>query len=383
LDLSHNFLTSIAFIEGLPSLHVLDVSYNPICDDGFSVGFQLRRLAQLNVSGTKLTTTKALTFAPFLEKCDFKRTRVSDIWSFIKSQKRVTELDLRETEATKGLYFDLNDYASIDQYDRRFPTNADRRRQYRSRVLAIHPRIVKLDGIPTGVATHTVSHSESRHRTEFSTQHTAEEIRSRVQRNAVLTNEDIGLIERESRRSNRQSRQWVYDVCSQAIFAYARKPLAQAKVLTSETIEFRILQAFLASKMSAKIRLLSAVRKNNPAAFLQMEQRLRWITLVVDDGVNSQSVFESGVTGPIIVADHMRHILARLDKAGDAIFLVCAFDNGQTAVADGSLQMDCDSVLFRANGMPFFRVLNTSRVLPLYLVRLALHADLIPPARPD
>jgi hypothetical protein len=370
LDLSHNYLTSIGFIEGLTLLRVLDVSYNPICDDGFSVAFQLRRLVQINVSGTKLSTAKSLAFAPFLEKCEFKGTRICDLWSFVKAQKRVTELDLRETEFTKGLYFDLNEYGSIDEYDRRYPRNADRRREYRSRLLAINPRIVKLDGIFTGV---TVQSEPSR-RAEVSAHHTTDEIRSRVEQGVALSNDDLLLIEQESRRSNRRSRQWVYDVCSQAIFGLARRPLERAKVLRCDSSEFRILQAFLASKMSAKMRLLSAVRKNNHVAFLEMERTLRWLTLVVDDGADSLSVFEKGVRHPIVVADHMRHILLRLDKTGEAIFLVCAFDNGQTAVDDGLSQVTpCDSVLFRENGMPFFRVLNTTRVLPLYLARIGLN----------
>jgi hypothetical protein len=352
----------------LPVLRVFDVSYNPICDDGFSVGFELRSVVQLNVSGTKLATAKSLAFAPCVTNCEIKGTRVCDIWSFVKRQKSVVELDLRETEATKGLYFDLNEYASIEDYDRRFPTNADRRQDYRSRILAINPRIVKLDGILTGVG----GQSESMRRAEVSSHHMTNEIRSRVQSGAALTNDELLVIEQESRRSNLQSRQWVYDVCSQAIFAFARRPRAKPKVLKSNASEFRILQAFLASKVSAKIKLCSAVSRDNHEAFSEMEQRLRWITLVVDDGSDSPSVFENPVKDPIVVADHMRHILLRLEKTREAIFLVCAFDNGQTAVDDGSLQPDCDSVLFQENGMAFFRVLNTGRVLPLYLVRIGL-----------
>jgi hypothetical protein len=105
-----------------------------------------------------------------------------------------------------------------------------------------------------------------------------------------------------------------------------------------------------------------------------MREKLKWLCLVVDDGVESARNFAHEGGQPMIVADHMNHLMAQLRKSADATFMICAFDNGKTAVdkkADvGKVPPGYDSVLFQVGQNQFFYVMNQERILSIYLVKI-------------
>ena len=188
-------------------------------------------------------------------------------------------------------------------------------------------------------------------------------------------------LELEAKLANIKSRKYVYERCTKLIMAMAREKCETRRVENGST-EFHILQAFIASKVTAKIRLVEALRKDVHSRFTEMETKMKWLSLVVDDGSNSPVIFENGIHSPIVVADHMNHILHKLTKRKSAIFVICAFDNGKTVVdrtATNSLpdvsKYQCDTVLFHMRNSQFFYALNPERIVPLFLVKIALKTE--------
>jgi hypothetical protein len=149
LNISHNFLVSIDFLKPCQNLEILDISFNPIDDDGFSTDFVFRRLTVLNISSTKLRQASSLNFAPSLRGCSFANLAVQDLTSFLESRQHLTELDLRGTPGAVGLYFDAREYASLADYDRLYPESAPKRAEHRRAILALVPGLARLDGIST------------------------------------------------------------------------------------------------------------------------------------------------------------------------------------------------------------------------------------------
>jgi Leucine-rich repeat (LRR) protein len=413
LDISHNFLRTLEFLENLVLLESLDVSYNPIDDDGVFVDFVLRKLCYLNVSGTKLTKAPSLQFAPNLQNCLFANTQIVDISLFLRSQRQLIELDLRGTAATAGLYFDSRDYESIEEYDRTYPENAAKRHEFRASVLQRNPKLVKLDGILTRSETVTHSsteltstskHAKSTSRPEYlKSSSIANQIKLPCAAKQIALSAEtrqIGLssapkqitlapppkcqerhveleidkMERESQKSTRRSRQYVYERCSAAIFRFAALSIKQKLVLEFGGDEFRIVQAFISSKCPNKIELVSGIRNDGFRKFAGMQEKLNWLCLVVDDGIESARSFEQEIGQPVVVADHMNHLMAKLEKSGDATFMICAFDNGKTAVDRNAdvrkVPTGFDSVLFQVGPDQFFYAMNQERILPIYLVKI-------------
>jgi Leucine-rich repeat (LRR) protein len=418
LNVSHNFLTGLDFLAKCWALKSLDVSFNPIDDDGFSIDFVFSRLKDLNISGTKLQHASLLRFAPALRRCLCENVHIVDLNAFLKAGANLTELDLRGTALTAGLYFDRNDYRSIGDYDRLFPENSEQRAAYRRSILELNPRLVKLDGILTaGDDRDGKKRSLLHERREARTpRKLPPERRSRPFRAATIrTVSDVSEPKRPlspatptpkrksksataeapiaqvsleaeaaiaqlataSPKSISRSRQYVYERCSAAILQFARDAPEAKTVLLPGSSEFKIVQAFICSKMTIRIELLSAVRNNCSQQFLKMEQTCRGICLVVDDGLDSARSFERDMLPPIVVADHMNHLVRRIQKSGEVIFLICAFDNGRTMVdtATGHAPSDSiggkfDSLLFQVHHNQFFSVLNQERITALYLVRI-------------
>jgi hypothetical protein len=89
-----------------------------------------------------------------------------------------------------------------------------------------------------------------------------------------------------------------------------------------------------------------------------MQNKLKWLCLTGDDGVESTRRFEQESAQPIVVADHMKHLMAELKKSGDATFMICAFDNGKKAfdrtVDVGKVPAGFDSMLFQVGPNQFF-----------------------------
>jgi hypothetical protein len=148
-------------------------------------------------------------------------------------------------------------------------------------------------------------------------------------------------------------------------------------VLGPGTAEFRIVQAFICSKMTVKIEMISAVKNDASERLAQMEEKCKYISIVVDDGLHSTKAFEQQFVRPMVVADHMNHLVRQMQKSGEATFMICAFDNGRTMVDAGTerpqiagVAGEFDSVLFQVKRSQFFSVLNPERVTPLYLVSI-------------
>jgi hypothetical protein len=429
LNVSHNFLTGLAFLSKSWGLKSLDVSFNPIDDEGFTIDFLFSRLKILIISGTKLQHASLLRFAPALRRCVCENVHIVDLNAFVKTNVNLTELDLRGSPVTNGFYFDHNDYPSIAEYDRLYPQNSEQRNEYRRSILDLNPRLLKLDGILTAseLQSHprdsqlrsllherralrsalklppdrvhfqagslteketmiqTVTAEISELKRQLSSPGSKRKAKSMSSQHPVAVGtqasleaeEAIAQLAAASPKSISRSRQYVYERCSAAIIQFARTAPETKTVLLPSSSEFRIVQAFICSKMTIRIELLSAVRNNCSQRFLKMEQTCRGICLVVDDGLDSARSFERDMLPPIVVADHMNHLVRRIQKSGEAIFLICAFDNGRTMVdttADRAPSDDIggrfDSLLFQVHHNQFFSVLNQDRITALYLVRI-------------
>ena len=451
LDISDNCVRSLFMLDGLHSLRVLRVDGNPLGDEGVEVDFTLGCLRSIDVSRTLLTrVTPLLKLSQRLEHVEMTGVDASDLIEFISRTPNLTELDLRGTEATQGLYFDKNYYGALSEYDRVFPANAEKRREYRQRILKMNPRLVRLDGILTEEE-RTAKYDNMRERLaqlideqnrirkllglELREELPKElgDLRSwvsKIQKENVklqkklegrqrfeqelepLLKENIRLrkalhiegideftasdidvmithfveanealrLELEAKRSNTKSRQYVYERCTKLLMAMAREPCTARRVENGST-EFHVLQAFIASKMTVKIKLVSALRNNVHTRFIEMEAKLKWLSLVVDDGSNSINNFDHGIHSPIVVADHMNHIVHRLTKRRTATFTICAFDNGKTVVDRNTNGLpdisdrQCDTVLFHMRNSQFFYALNPERIIPLFLVEVTLREE--------
>ena len=451
LDISDNCVRSLFMLDGLHSLRVLKVDGNPLDDDGVQVDFTLGCLRSIDVSRTLLTrVTPLLKLSPRLEHVEMVGVDADDLMEFVSRTPNLTELDLRGTEVTEGLYFDKNNYNALSEYDRVFPANAEKRREYRQKILKMNPRLVRLDGILTEEE-RTSKYEDMRQRLaqlideqnrirkllglELREELPKElgDVRkwvSKIQKENVklqkklegrqrfeqelepLLKENIRLrkalhiegideftasdidvmithfveanealrLELEAKRSNTKSRQYVYERCTKLLMAMAREPCTTRRIENGST-EFHVLQAFIASKMTVKIKLVTALRNNVHTRFIEMEAKLKWLSLVVDDGSNSVSNFDHGIDGPIVVADHMNHIVHRLTKKHTAKFTICAFDNGKTVVDRNTNGLpdisdrQCDTVLFHMRNSQFFYALNPDRIIPLFLVEVTLRDE--------
>ncbi|OHT01373.1 hypothetical protein TRFO_07625 [Tritrichomonas foetus] len=482
LNVSYNKITSLESFVHLTSLKTLDLSYNSITDSSFSTEFTLNNLHTLNVSGTLITTPLSLlSVFPNVQNCEFSNTLITNfqyIIEFIQKCSTLTSLDLRNMPFTQNLYFDNDNYQSIEEYDRKYPKNASERREYRNSILRVQ-KLTVLDGITTvseiaalnndpneieflrklldeqnelrkilglsGLSSFineldpeerrayierlTFENQKLRQKAAERNVNSSQVLRAEKQRKAakqdeldqlILQNKElhkklhhsyftefnetdidklISLYKKANEelkrevelhkttiifKKKRRSREHVIELCQKALFQIARTKISHRKstmALSESSEEFLYLEGWISAKMFTKIKLQSVIKNIVFEQMLEREKTMQWMTLAVDTGMNSMEVFQQGVDRPIVIADHMNHLEAKVKKAKEAIFLICAFDNGKVIVdLDHKSQLPdvssfvgkYDSLLFHWKHNQYFYAITPERVLPLYIVHIRL-----------
>ena len=185
-------------------------------------------------------------------------------------------------------------------------------------------------------------------------------------------------------KKKRRSREYVIEICQKSIFQIAKTKINNNKpstVLSESSEEFLLVEGWISAKIFTKIKLKSVIKNIVFDKMREMEKTMKWMTLAVDTGMNSMEIFQEGIKKPIIIADHLNHIESKLKKQKEAIFLICAFDNGKVIVnLDHSSKLPdvssylgkCDSLLFHWKHHQFFYALSQDRVLPLYIAHVIL-----------
>lgn len=152
LNVSYNKISTLQAFVNLVSLTFLDISYNSISDSAYSIQNAIQNLIALNVAGTLITNPLLiLNVFPNIQSCEFSNTPITNVQlvlSFIQKTNLLSSLDLRNMEFTKELYFDNEEYNSLEEYDKKYPKNIDKRHEFRASILRIK-KLTKLDGIST------------------------------------------------------------------------------------------------------------------------------------------------------------------------------------------------------------------------------------------
>lgn len=152
LNVSYNKISTLQAFVNLVSLTFLDISYNSISDSAYSIRNAIPSIISLNISGTAITNPLLiLNVFPNIQSCEFSNTHITNfqlMLNFIQKTNLLSSLDLRNMEFTRELYFDKDDYNSLEEYDKKYPKNIDERHKYRSSILQIK-KLTKLDGIST------------------------------------------------------------------------------------------------------------------------------------------------------------------------------------------------------------------------------------------
>ncbi|KAK8866903.1 hypothetical protein M9Y10_009871 [Tritrichomonas musculus] len=477
LNISYNKITTLQSFVNLVSLKFLDISYNSISDSAFSIQSKIDSLITLNVSGTLITNPLFVLYIfPYIQSCEFSNTSITDfqlMLNFIQKTNSLSSLDLRNTIFTKELYFDNENYDSIEEYDRKYPKNIDERHKYRSSILKLK-NIATLDGISTiyeinyeenvkkiililqnlceeqnelrkalnmpPISTSFISSlnnlSEINEYIEKisnenkklklmiderqATASSKQELEKLIQENKELhkklnhsyftqfnnennisklillykeANEAL-LKEIEQQKSTiifkkkRRLREYVINRCQYGLLQIARTKtdLKKQAPLSKESEEFLMIEGWISAKMFTRIKLKSAMKNVVYDKMTECEKTMHWMTLVVDTGSNSMDIFQSGMAKQMIVADHMYHIESKLKKKKEAIFLICAFDNGKVVVElDHKSQLPdisryigkYDSLLFHWKHNQYFYSISSNRVIPLYVVHIVSSTEQI------
>lgn len=161
LNVANNALTSLQSFTKLIKLSVLNIAFNPIDDQGYTISAIFSNLRAIIATGTRIVHPNLIIrFAPNIEHIDIANTRVSqmqDVQALVRKAIRLQQLDLRGSPLNQDYYPDIKgqtidsreEYACLEDYDRHNPSNNVQRDQYRKLILgaASSPDIKQLDGI--------------------------------------------------------------------------------------------------------------------------------------------------------------------------------------------------------------------------------------------
>lgn len=147
LNVSNNSLTNIQSFIKLTKLAVLDISFNPIDDQGISISTKFPNLVSLYATETHIIHPNlVLRFAPNVEILGLANTRVSQLQfaqTLVRKAPALQIIDFRGTPLTKDYYPSIEgqtieareEYESIEKYDSDYPETSVPRNQYRKSIL--------------------------------------------------------------------------------------------------------------------------------------------------------------------------------------------------------------------------------------------------------
>jgi len=163
-DFSKNQITSITPFSKFQSLVKLDLSGNPINDEGMSDTSTLPNLKELRINFTHITTLSSLrVLTPSISMLSATFCRIKSLNSITNPMKQlghIKYLDIRGNPINNEFYpdiFNMNDhdkmleYIDQNEYELKYPQNSEERKLYRSKIiLSSSNRITWLDGIHVG-----------------------------------------------------------------------------------------------------------------------------------------------------------------------------------------------------------------------------------------
>ncbi|KAK8893350.1 hypothetical protein M9Y10_021767 [Tritrichomonas musculus] len=164
IDLQNNRITSLSSFTMFQSLVFLDLSGNPIDDNGLGITVQLPELKEFKANGSNISDPSFVSsIAPNVVSISLlfcKISSVKNIQLLTNSAAKLIYLDLRGNPVNEQIYPDignkqygsdsLSEYDSEELYDSKYPDSADIRKKYRKMVLSnAKSEIAYLDGIKT------------------------------------------------------------------------------------------------------------------------------------------------------------------------------------------------------------------------------------------
>ena len=164
IEIQNNRITSLSSFVMFQSLVFLDLSGNPIDDNGLGVQAQLPELKEFKANGSNISDPSFISsIAPGVVKISLLFCKISSIKNvqlLTSSAAKLTYLDLRGNPINAQIYPDLAnkqygsdslaEYESEEIYDSKYPDSANARKQYRRMILQnAKSEIAYLDGIKT------------------------------------------------------------------------------------------------------------------------------------------------------------------------------------------------------------------------------------------
>ena len=159
VDITMNRISSFAGFVRFQSLVRIDISGNPLDDDGLGVNCVFPELKEFRADGTNISDPSLIaSIAPNVVVVSLAFAKVSsaaNVKLMLSSAKELLSLDLRGNPLNKGCYPDidglafgdkLKEYESEEQYDNAFPETSRQRAIYRKSVL-VDCNLACLDGI--------------------------------------------------------------------------------------------------------------------------------------------------------------------------------------------------------------------------------------------
>lgn len=161
VDLRNNKITSFTSLMLFQSLVYLDLSGNPINDDGLGVNVQLPELKEFRANGSSISDPSIVSsIAPNVVSISLlfcQISKIENVQLLTKTAPQLVYLDLRCNPINSQLYPDLVDkhygdvlpeYESEDAYDSQYPQSIDLRQKYRKTILSNSKNEIRyLDGI--------------------------------------------------------------------------------------------------------------------------------------------------------------------------------------------------------------------------------------------
>ena len=161
VDLRNNNITSISSFTQFQSLVLLDLSGNPIDDNGLGVDAEFPELKEFRANGTNISDPSFIaTIAPNVVVVSLlfcKISSLNNVQLLTSSAKQLTYLDLRGNPINAQCYPDtfgkvyddpLPEYDSEDLYDHQYPESAPLRQKYRKAIISdAKSELAYLDGV--------------------------------------------------------------------------------------------------------------------------------------------------------------------------------------------------------------------------------------------
>ena len=161
IDITMNRITSLSGFSRFQSLVRLDISGNPLDDNGLGINCVFPELKEFRADGSQISDPSLIgSIAPNVVVVSLAFCKISsagNVRLMIATAKELLCLDLRGNPLNSGCYPDvdgltygdkLKEYESEDQYDSAYPETAGARANYRRSILAkINCKLVWLDGV--------------------------------------------------------------------------------------------------------------------------------------------------------------------------------------------------------------------------------------------